>query len=401
MPAALGLVHLVVGLVLLPDHPVPGSFTLAAGVVIGLGYHRVAWELAWLSVGLAWVSSGLRPWSPWRAVGQRWAGWIVASLAVLTLLLALRMTIRSRRRRSGRWFPSVSIRTLLALVLMVTLGLWWGVDPVVRARTYLSIGMRDHARRYLLDVPRNRLGFELRCRMLLGEEALHEYPELLRIPEAFPVHRQGEGCCNPTEVIRVANALRRKGWTGAREVLLACNDLGLSREACALAQLLRRPITEDPPVHLANLPLITLGNPAALPHLPWVIHEGIPFNLHMNYADGCWLTRQFHEALWREDRSLQDSTPLVPADDPLAAAERMLTSEWWTARLRSARAGPGVRQWEDRSIRRQALAAVAEIYPQGQIGVLDDDAWRRHLQAVQALRPRWDPVTERYTIEAK
>lgn len=140
------------------------------------------------------------------------------------------------------------------------------------------------------------------------------------------------------------------------------------------------------------LPRLLLGqpdleepeDPTLLPLIPLCIHRDIPFLLIGGYRIGGEGQPSIeYVELCARDCEIR-STPLIPANDPLASVDEFLESEVWRM------LNPD--DWQYRMLRLQALRAVSNMYPISEQDENDlisaataDENWSRHPQAVKAL----------------
>lgn len=151
------------------------------------------------------------------------------------------------------------------------------------------------------------------------------------------------------------------------------------------------------------LPRLLLGqpdleepeDPTLLPLFPLCIHRDIPFLLICGYRIGGEGQPPIEYVEWCARECEIRSTPLIPANDPLASVDEFLESEAWRM------LNPD--DWQFRMLRLQALRVVSNMYPISEQDENDlisaataDENWSRHRRAVKALRGSWNPVANNY-----
>lgn len=159
------------------------------------------------------------------------------------------------------------------------------------------------------------------------------------------------------------------------------------------------------------------------PLWPLMVQNDLPFNVvaDLGFIVSGYVT-PIEKHLDDIDRNcrLRDK-PLTPAENPLSAADRVLSSDRWKVLM--SRIRPAAREYLSnqalQSVRRQALRAVAASYPvnlyrsmnrtvpgkdgklprQKTISVpieLSDDVWAKHLEAVRQLDLQWNATQFRF-----
>ncbi len=210
---------------------------------------------------------------------------------------------------------------------------------------------------------------------------------------------------NPRNLIHAVNYLQRIGRDKSFKAL---------RSYCAIAQQAAKDHNPENVILIARilfvrkdgqtgLPYLLIGqpdlqepeDPTLIPMFPLFIHRDIPFLLIGGYRMGGQGRPPIEYVEWCERNCEIRSTPLSPANDPLASVDEFLGSEIWRT------LNPD--NWQSRMLRLQALRTVSNMYPidkQDENDLISagtaDESWSRHQQAVKALHISWNPATNDY-----
>jgi hypothetical protein len=246
--------------------------------------------------------------------------WIAVALLALAWLAGLGW----RWRRGGwrRLVPRLTVGRAILVVALVTSFIGWSRSPMGRVDAYLLLGLHERIWPMVQDLPEGPERVRYRCRHALGERVGDRAILIDRVEEwgsTMPA--------DPLEFVRLVNRLRTAGRETTLQVLAAVGRMGCRHEGfVVVGQALFRPRLQ---------PTLTLGPPVEPPSCLrqhcLVEHLGVPWlPATLEHVD----PGEVEQCLtyWREHCAFREQ-PLELPDDPLAAAEFVLTSPDWPTLL--------------------------------------------------------------------
>jgi hypothetical protein len=223
---------------------------------------------------------------------------------------------------------------------------------------------------------------------------------------------------NPIDLVRAVNSLIPLGTAKAIAILRRYSELAADQSpripedypcrifsVARLAFLPKSPSASLRGGAIGYFHTVVKEDSANWPCYPFVLFDGIPFDVSFGLSlsgmaepPGMYLDYLSANAVLRSDR-------LVPADNPLAAADRVFESAAWADILfqgdRPNHKWKMDGGWMKMLVRRQAVHAVSSLYDPAEdiryaYSHTHEYRWDRHTEAVVALRPRWDTGLSSY-----
>lgn len=224
------------------------------------------------------------------------------------------------------------------------------------------------------------------------------------------------GCANPAPNIRAVNALIPFGTEEALKILRDYDmrtgrgrrSRGLPGCVFTVARLAFVPAQKGGSLRgpmIGDFGLEVQPESVHWSLYPFVLHDGIPFDLSLALMGGGQAESPTEYLDYLQSTAILRTELLIPADNPLEAADRLIRSGAWKD-IRFSSDEPGNTYFVNPEglmvrLRNQAAGAISGIYRPSRdlwegYSFTKEYDWDGHLAAVRLLKPRWDWATQRY-----